>query len=83
VNVILDDILTYTFSFVELKLDLSSWRNKDELFDLGIINWENHQQVIQRLKEKRFQMCLTQEDWWKAKIKHYKEVLVECQEKLQ
>jgi hypothetical protein len=40
VNVILDDILTNTFSFVQLKPDLSNWRNKDELFDLGIINWE-------------------------------------------
>jgi hypothetical protein len=83
VNIIMDDILTNTFSFVQLKPNLPKLRDKDELFYLGVINRESHQQAIQRLSEKWFQMYLTQENMWKERIKQYKEELVDFQQKLQ
>jgi hypothetical protein len=39
-NTFLDDVITNTLAFIQLKPDLPQWRNKDELFDLGIINKE-------------------------------------------
>jgi hypothetical protein len=37
-NTFLDDVITNTYAFMQLKHDLPWWRNKDELFDLGIVN---------------------------------------------
>jgi hypothetical protein len=54
VNTILDDILANTYAFLQLKPYLPSWRQHDELFDLGVIDRESHQQVINKLKEKWF-----------------------------
>jgi hypothetical protein len=42
INSIMNDIMANTYDFIHLKLDLSGWRDKDELFDLRIINKESH-----------------------------------------
>jgi hypothetical protein len=75
INTFLDDIITNTYAFIQLKPDLPQWRNKDELFDLGIINRETHRQVIEKLKQRWFSMYLTQEQKWEAKIRNYKSQL--------
>ena len=43
---------------MQLKLDLPSWRQQDDLFYLGTINKESHQQVINKLKERLFSLYL-------------------------
>jgi hypothetical protein len=45
INAFLDDIITNTYAFIQLKPDLPQWRNKDKLFDIGIINRETHHQA--------------------------------------
>ena len=42
---------------MQLKLDMPNWIKQDELFYLGIINKEIHQQVINKLN-KRFSLYL-------------------------
>lgn len=79
VNTFLDDIITNTYAFIHLKPYLPQWRNKYELFDLGIINQETHHQVIQKLKQRQLSMYLLQEQKWEAKIKKYKGQLVQIQ----
>jgi hypothetical protein len=75
INTFLDDIVTNTYAFIQLKQYLPQWRNKDELFDLGIINIETHRQVIKKLKQRWFSMYLIQEHKLGEKIKRYKEQL--------
>jgi len=72
INTILDDILTNTYSFLQLRTDLRGWRNQDELFDIGFINREIHKQIIKKLKKKWFSLYLTQDNRWKRKMGMYK-----------
>jgi len=37
-SAILDDVIINTYDFLQLRPNLSNWRDKDELFDLGIID---------------------------------------------
>ena len=43
---------------MQLKPDMPNWRKQDELFYLGIINKEIHQQVINKLKKRGFSLYL-------------------------
>jgi hypothetical protein len=78
INSILDYIMTNTYTFIQLKSDLREWRNKDELFDLDIIDKESHRQVIEKLKQAWFSMYLTQEEKWREKGKEYKDQLAQA-----
>jgi len=42
INSILNDIVNNTYAFIQLKPDITEWRNKDKLFNLGIIDRESH-----------------------------------------
>jgi hypothetical protein len=46
INNIMVDILINYYAFIQLKHYFPNYRDKDELFDFGIINKESHQQVI-------------------------------------
>jgi hypothetical protein len=83
INTFLDDIITNTYDFIHLKPYFPQWRNKDEIFDLGIINRETHRQVIEKLKQRWFSMYLTQEQKWGEKIRKYKDQLEHTQGLLQ
>jgi len=62
-----------TYAFLQLKPDFPNWRNKDELFDLGVVDKENNRQCIEKLKENWFKMYADQETKWKNEIQDYKE----------
>jgi hypothetical protein len=70
-NTFLDDVITNTYAFILLKPDLPQWRNKDELFALGIINKESHRQAIEKPKARWFSMYLQQEQRWTERIKRH------------
>jgi hypothetical protein len=82
-NTFLDDVITNTHAFIQLKPDLPQWRNKDELFDLGIINKESHRQAIENIKTRWFSMYLQQEQKWAEKIKGYKQQLEDTRKLIQ
>jgi hypothetical protein len=58
-------------------------QQQDELFDIGVIDHESHQQVINKLKEKWFSLYVTQENRWKRKIRMYRDKLREMEQKIQ
>jgi hypothetical protein len=82
-NTFLDDVITNTYAFMQLKPNLPRWRNKDELFDLGIINKESHRQAIENLKARWFSMYLQQEQRWTERIKQYKQQLEDTKKLIQ
>lgn len=56
VNHILNDIVTNTYAFIQLKSNFSKWRNK--LFDLDIINREMHRKLLSSENENGFPCIL-------------------------
>lgn len=45
-NTISDNLMINTYTFLWLKLDIPNWHNKDEIFDLGVIDKESYKHSI-------------------------------------
>ena len=58
VNAILDYVIINTYFVMQLKPDMPNLRKQDDIFYLGIINKEIHQQVINKLKKRGFSLYL-------------------------